>query len=156
MREYTLNMGDVATTFGEARYTCFGLGSCIGLFLQDRLTGLSGGAHILLPELEKGPLEYAKFYNVTSALTELLHQLKLNGSDLTCLRAKITGGANVINVNTQTGSRNVQSVIKQLTELKIFIAATDVGGTYFRTAKFESDTGLLSVKIPQINECRTY
>src|SRR6478609_4263347 len=42
MIQYKLNIGDVVISDSPATYTCFGLGSCIGLFIQDRLTGLSG------------------------------------------------------------------------------------------------------------------
>jgi chemotaxis protein CheD len=154
MTEYILNIGDVIISEREAQYTCFGLGSCIGLFIHDRLSRLSAGAHILLPEDEKGLQGFAKFYNVVGAIHEILRQLKSKGSTLESLRAKIVGGANVLNINTFTGSRNVDSVVKQLTANKIFIAAMDVGGVYGRTAKFESATGVLTVKLPQPNECK--
>ncbi len=156
MIEIKLNTGDVITSRQKAHYTCFGLGSCIGLFIHDRLTNLSGGAHILLPEDEVGPIDSTKFYNVASAIREILFQLKNNGSTLTSLRAKITGGANVINVNMRTGSRNAASVVKHLSAHKIFIAAIDVGGTYSRTARFESESGLLTVSMPKIKEFKIY
>ncbi|HCW06312.1 MAG TPA: hypothetical protein DGG95_02985 [Cytophagales bacterium] len=156
MIEYKLNIGDVITSSAKVSYTCFGLGSCIGLFIQDRLTGQSGGAHIFLPDDEYGPTHYSRFCNVTSALNEILRQMKLNGSNLTSLRAKITGGANVLGAFSTTGERNAQSVLKQLIERKIFIAASDLGGSYCRTAKFESNSGILSVRIPQLNQLKTY
>jgi chemotaxis protein CheD len=156
MIDYQLNIGDVAISTREANYSCYGLGSCIGLFILDRLTGISGGAHILLPESEKGPSDFAKYYNVTEAIDEILMRMKFTGNPLTSLRAKIVGGANVVPINCQTGQRNIQSVIKHLTDRKIFIAASDVGGTYCRSAKFESSTGLLTVRIPQINEYKIY
>lgn len=156
MIEYTLNIGDVVTSSGNVNYTCFGLGSCIGLFIHDRLSKLSAGAHILLPEDEKGPSSYMKYYNVTSALQQILAQLKSKGSTLESLRAKVTGGANVLTVNTFTGARNVDSVVKHLTANKIYIAAIDVGGIYSRTAKFESSTGQLMVKMSQLNEYKIF
>jgi chemotaxis protein CheD len=156
MMQYKLNIGDVVSSSLEATYTCFGLGSCIGLFLQDRITGLAGGAHILLPEKEKGPTCKNKFYNVEGALNELLYQFREKGSNLTSLRAKVTGGASVISVNTQTGFLNAESVARSLVNRKIYIAAIDVGGYFCRTARFESETGLLTVKIPLTNEYKTY
>jgi len=150
--EYTLNIGDVITSSGNVNYTCFGLGSCIGLFIHDRLNNLSAGAHILLPELDEGPCGYMKYYNATSAIQQILLRLKSKGSTLESLRAKIVGGANVLGVNMLTGSRNIDSVVKNLTANKIYIAATDVGGTHCRTAKFESSTGRLTVRRPELNE----
>jgi chemotaxis protein CheD len=156
MRDYKLNIGDVVISSGSVSYTCFGLGSCIGLFIQDRVTGLSGGAHIFLPELKIDSVGETKYYDVISAMEEILNQFKTRGSDLTTLRAKITGGANVMEVYSQTGAHNIASVIKNLTERKIFLAAKDVGGNYYRTARFESWSGLLKVRIPQINQYKTY
>jgi chemotaxis protein CheD len=155
MIEHTLNIGDVITSPRKARYSCFGLGSCIGLFLQDRLTGLSGGAHILLPENEKGPDGF-KFYNVIAALDEILSQFKSQGSSLTALRAKITGGASVMGININTGSRNSESIIHQLKSRRIYIAAMDLGGDQSRTARFESHTGTLTVLKSSLKECKIY
>ncbi len=151
MIEYHLNIGDVVTSSRNVSYTCFGLGSCIGLFMQDRVTGLSGGAHIFLPENEEGPLDTSKFYNVSSALDEILNRFKLSGSDLATLRAKVVGGANVLGGDSQTGERNAESVLNQLVARKIFIAALDVGGTYCRSAKFQSYTGELTVRVSPMN-----
>lgn len=156
MIEYTLNIGDVMTSKRNATYACFGLGSCVGLFLQDRITGISGGAHILLPGNDEGPEGSGKFYNVTAALNELLKQFQLQGSNLQALRAKITGGANVIGVNMQTGERNASTLVKQLTDRKIYIAAMDVGGNQSRTARFEGHTGLLTVRMSAIKELKNY
>jgi len=157
MIEYTLQIGDVVTSSGNVCYSCVGLGSCIGLFIHDRTNTLSAGAHILLPENEKGPTnDPSKCYNVTSALQQILVQLKSKGSSLESLRAKITGGANVLRVNTFIGLRNIESVIRQLTENKIYIAASDVGGVYSRTARFESSTGLLTVRMSELNEYKIF
>jgi len=152
MIEYALNIGEVVTSSGNVRYTCFGLGSCIGLFIQDRVTGLSAGAHIFLPDAEDADLisDGTKFYSVSSAITHILNQLHLKGSSLNTLRAKITGGASVINANMEAGEKNIQSVLASLKSNGIYIAATDVGGRYCRTAQFESKTGLLTVRKSEI------
>jgi len=156
MTEHRLNIGDVVTSSRKAIYTCFGLGSCIGLFIQDRHAGLSGGAHIFLPGAEKMPSAGARFYSVTSALQEILRQLKLKGSTLEGLRAKVTGGANVLAVNRGTGARNTESVLAELVAHRIYVATADVGGIYSRTARFESETGLLTVRIPETNQYCIY
>jgi len=157
MIEHTLHIGDVVTSAGSVFYSCFGLGSCIGLFIHDRTSTLSAGAHILLPENEAGPTnDQSKYYNVTKAIEQILVQLKARGSSLESLRAKITGGANVLRVNTFTGSRNIESVTRQLTANKIYIAARDVGGVYSRTARFESATGLLTVRMPELNAYKIF
>lgn len=155
MIEYKLNIGDLLVTKGEnVTYACLGLGSCIGLFLQDRSTGLSGGAHIQLPnEIRSGE---GKFYGVKSAITELLNQFKIAGSTLQNLRAKITGGANVVATGHETGLQNAERVMQELMTHKVYIAAMDVGGKQSRTARFNSETGVLMVRIPETNEIKLF
>ncbi|MBL0741103.1 chemotaxis protein CheD [Chryseolinea lacunae] len=148
MTEYKLGIGDVVTSSHPALYTCYGLGSCIGLFVQDRVTGLAGAAHIFLPDQENAPHERNKFYDVKTALDEILAQFKDKGSTLNTLRAKIAGGANVIGTGKGVGAENASSVIRRLTENKIFIAAIDIGGSESRTTRFESTTGQLNVSKP--------
>jgi chemotaxis protein CheD len=156
MKQYTLNIGDVQTSLKPATYTCFGLGSCVGIFLQDRITGISGGAHILLPGDEAGPCA-KKFYNVSMAMEELLKQFRSWGSDLMAIRAKVTGGANVLSTSPFfTGKNNSESVVEHLVSNRIFIAAKDLGGCYARTANFQSDTGKLIVRMPQLNQYKIY
>lgn len=144
MKVYNLNIGEVATHVGRAQYNCFGLGSCIGLFLTDRVTGLTGAAHILLPSGERGP-DTLGWYSADDAITELVKRFRLRGSSLTGLCAKIAGGANTLG-SQGTGVKNIESVIGQLRNLNIYIAATDVGGTQSRTVHYEAATGQLTVK----------
>lgn len=151
MREYTLNIGDVKTFDSPVTLTCYGLGSCVGLFLQDRTKGISGGAHILLP----GKTEHIKGFNVwsdvTHAFEKLIAEFSIKGSTLNSLRAKITGGANVLNSSVNTGERNVESVLEQLSQRRIYLAASEVGGNISRTARFVSTTGAMLVKNAENN-----
>ena len=156
MIEYTLNIGDVATSSQKTKYVCLGLGSCIGLFIQDRLTGISGGAHIFLPEDDKGPSDANKYYNVSSAVNEILFRFKSMGSTLDTLRAKVTGGSNVFRGYSDIGARNSTSVVSHLIRRKIFVAAFDTGGSYYRSATFDSESGNMTVRIPEINRYKIY
>jgi chemotaxis protein CheD len=155
MIEYKLNIGDLRVSKDvSVTYACLGLGSCIGLFLQDRTAGLSGGAHIQLPNELKA--SDGKFYGVNAAITELILQFKNSGSSLQNLRAKITGGANVVTTGCGTGLQNIERVVQELVERKVYIAAMDVGGKQSRTARFNSETGMLTVRIPETNEIKLF
>lgn len=146
MKVYTLNIGEVTTHHGQAEYNCFGLGSCIGLFLRDRLSGFTGAAHILLPENERGPDAFG-WYSAADAIGELVRRFHRQGSTLNAVSAKLAGGANTIGVQ-DTGARNIQSVVGLLRDLNIFIAGTDVGGTQSRTVRYEAASGHLMVRRP--------
>jgi len=144
MKVYTLNIGQIATHKGEAQYQCFGLGSCVGLFLSDRSTGVTGAAHILLPGNERGPDDKG-WYSADVAFDELIRRLRQLGSSLDSLSAKLAGGANTLNAQ-DNGGKNVESVMKQLRERRIFVAGSDVGGSQSRTVCYETISGSLTVR----------
>ncbi len=149
MRSKVLSINEVDVTAKPVVYTCYGLGSCIGLFLTDRLRGISGGAHIPLPDSNKE----SEWLGVSGMIDIMLENLKSMGSNLNCLRAKMTGGAHVLETMTNIGDQNVQSVLQQLMNRKIYLAAKDVGGKVSRTARFNSVTGELKIST---SECKTY
>lgn len=141
MRYQTLNINDTNVTFDPVIYTCFGLGSCIALFIVDRVTGLSGGAHIAFPI----SLDDSEFLGAIRLIDALLANFRAMGSNLHCLRAKITGGAQVYESMIDIGKQNIQAVVQGLIARRIFVAAVDVGGRIARTARFNSLTGELII-----------
>ncbi len=136
-----LNINEMEVSDQPVVFTCYGLGSCIGLFVTDRTNGISGGVHIPLPHTS-GPSEWK---DATYLISELLHSFQAWGSDLRTLRAKVTGGAQVYGSLYGIGAQNAEAVLKQLTDRKIYIAATDVGGTISRTARYHSPSGELEI-----------
>jgi chemotaxis protein CheD len=122
-------------------YTCFGLGSCIALFVADRLSGITGGAHIPLPDTAHA----GEFLSAVRLIETLLSNFEKLGSNLSFLRAKIAGGACLYESATNLGQQNIDSVVARLTERKIFLAAADVGGKLARTVHFNSVTWELTI-----------
>jgi chemotaxis protein CheD len=141
MKAMVLNINDTDVTPHPVVYICYGLGSCIGLFLTDRTMGLTAGAHIPLPTYSYS----GAFLGANQIIDQLLTSLAQQGSDLNCLRAKITGGAQMFESSSDIGARNAEAVLNQLVAKKIFIAATDFGGKISRTARFNSITGKLEI-----------
>ncbi len=136
-----LAINDVDVSDHPVVYTCYGLGSCIGLFISDRSKAVSGGAHIALAL----PSPNSQYPDAFDMIDQLLTGLKERGSDLSTLRAKIAGGARVYDSSPDIGACNVEMVMNYLVRHKIFLAATDVGGRCARTARFDSDTGKLGI-----------
>ena len=128
-------------TSSPVLYTCYGLGSCIGLFVTDRLRKLTAGAHIPLPSSG----EVGLFRGADTMIQELLMLLKGSGSDLSFLRAKVTGGAQVYTGTNDIGLQNIQAVLQMLTSSRIYVASTDVGGLISRTVRFNSETEELCI-----------
>jgi chemotaxis protein CheD len=136
-----LNIDEVDVYQEPVELVCFGLGSCIGLFVTDRVNQLSGGAHVSLPTGEIS----AEMKRADELVHELLNRFQAMGSNLNSLRAKLTGGASVLGQQNTMGTRNADAVIDLLTEKKIYVAAIDVGGHVARTARFNSRTLQLSI-----------
>jgi chemotaxis protein CheD len=140
MKNKTLNINQTDVTGEAVIYTCFGIGSCVALFLNDRMTGLAGGAHIPLAHDGTG-----EFLSATAMLEELLSKFQSKGSHLNFLRAKITGGAQLFESTVSIGAENIKAIRHELVKRKIFVAAEHVGGKLPRTARFNTRTGELVV-----------
>lgn len=149
MRIKVLHMNDFEVSETPVIYTCYGLGSCIGLFLSDRRLSISGGAHIPIPVALGG----GSFLDATFIISEMIDQFAKLGSDLSNLRAKLAGGAQVYASSGSIGEQNANVVLDQLIQRRVFIAASDVGGTISRTARFNSLTGDLEIST---SELKTY
>lgn len=124
-----------------AVFSCFGLGSCIGLFLYDRLRKIGGAAHILLPNSKNGSdLEPASYAD--TAIELLIARIQKLGGNPDALRAIVIGGANVIdNCSFQVGAQNCEAVQKQLIGNKIYIHKKEIGGYLSRSVQFFTQDG---------------
>lgn len=144
LHEYALNIGELKVSGKPAIITCFGLGSCIGLFLFDRIKKVGGGAHIMLPgpDLKRKRTDGCAY--AENAIAALLSAMSIEGCHVQGLRGKIIGGANVL-ANTNgfgsIGAMNIREVKSHLVRRGIYVAAEDVGGHLSRTARFNTQTG---------------
>jgi chemotaxis protein CheD len=127
---------------------CVGLGSCIAVFVTDRIKKVSGGAHIPLPNGEST----AELKSAGEIIDELLHKLQRKGGDVNRLRAKIAGGANVLDHTIDIGEQNASSIMELLRARKIYIAGSDLGGTVCRSVHFNSVTQELTVSTSEQNK----
>ncbi len=141
MFEHALNLGDFIVTKDIANIACYGLGSCVGLFLYDRTNKISGGAHVVLAD----ELEKHTTYNAKTAFEKLIEEIEKIGGNKNALRAKIVGGANLFNSGFNTGQKNVDTLVKLIRDNKIYMAGQDVGGSKSRTARFNTSNGDLMV-----------
>lgn len=140
MKNKAISINQTDVTHEAVIYTCFAIGSCIVLFLNDRMTGLAGAAHIPLAYGGKGEWLPAPFM-----LNDLLSKFKLMGSNLKFLCAKIAGGANLFQSVKSPGSANIQAIHEELEARSIYLAAEDLGGSCPRTVRFNTRTGELVI-----------
>ncbi len=123
------------------------LGSCVGIAMYDRVAGIGGMAHVILPCADGGKGARGKFAD--TAIDQLLDDLIREGSERGRITAKIAGGASMFgtSVDDSLGDRNAEAVKQRLAHHSIRLAAEDLGGTRGRRMLLNPSDGRVEVQI---------
>jgi chemotaxis protein CheD len=123
------------------------LGSCVGLTLHDRRTGVGGLAHIVLPDSRGDCATPGKFAD--TALPELLRLIAELGGRSEKLIAKVAGAANMFSATTGNlvGEQNLLAVEELLAARRIPVVGRHCGGTQGRRMAFYVETGEVTIDI---------
>jgi chemotaxis protein CheD len=124
------------------------LGSCVSVCLWDPATGAGGVNHFLLPDQVTNGMSGSQFGNV--AMSTLLSRLARQGAPAHALRAKVFGGASVLDPDAprkdNLGLRNVELARVMLNLASIPIVAEDIGGARGRKLIFRTGDGAAWVR----------
>lgn len=141
--EYFVTMHD------EAIYTT--LGSCISACIRDRVTGIGGMNHFMLPISGDNNSwqavdnsASARFGNV--AMERLINNILKNGGKRQNLEVKLFGGGRIIANMTDVGVRNIAFARDYLQTEGLKIVSEDVGETFPRMVVYFPATGKVRVK----------
>jgi chemotaxis protein CheD len=133
------------------------LGSCVSACIRDKVTGIGGMNHFMLPDGAKSdkdnPVSESMRYG-TYAMEVLINQLLRNGARRENLEAKIFGGGNVLRSFTtnNVGDRNAAFVKKYLKDEGIKVTGEDLLDIYPRKVYYFPKTGKVLVKkLKQLN-----
>ena len=147
-----MGIADLNLVMPPEKIMTIGLGSCIGIALYDKISKISGLAHIMLPDSTKfktvsKPLKFADL-----AIPILLDKMEEKGCRRTNIVAKIAGGASMFNFSDKSmisdiGKGNAEAVKKVLQKESIPIIAEDTGGNKGRTMILDSNDGCVILKI---------
>ncbi|MDO8313162.1 MAG: chemoreceptor glutamine deamidase CheD [Sideroxyarcus sp.] len=126
------------------------LGSCVSVCLRDRMRGIGGMNHFMLPGNSDGgisPISVSARYGVYAMELLLNHLLKL-GAQRNCFEAKVFGGGSVLRGMTanNVGDRNAEFVREYLATEKIQVVAEDLLDIYPRKVYYFPATGRVMVK----------
>lgn len=126
------------------------LGSCVSACIRDRVSGIGGMNHFMLPDSgqdQGNPLGSSARYG-TYAMEILLNQLLKMGAKRSNLEAKVFGGGNVLRgfVVANVGERNAKFVLDFLALEKIRVVAQDLLDIYPRKVYYFPCTGKVLVK----------
>ncbi|WP_420477243.1 chemoreceptor glutamine deamidase CheD [Noviherbaspirillum sp. ST9] len=147
---------------GEYYYTCKDmmivtvLGSCVSACIRDRVTGIGGMNHFMLPDGGSdtdSPVSASMRYG-TYAMEVLINDLLKAGARRENLEAKVFGGGNVLRgfIAINVGERNAQFVRDYLRAENIRVVAEDLNDIYPRKVYFFPRTGKVLVKkLKQLN-----
>jgi len=149
--EIKVGISDLNVSLSPDKLITVGLGSCVGIAIYDKVIGIGGLAHIMLPD----SLQFNKITNEIKfadlAIPILVTQMIKKGAFLRNMKAKIAGGASMFNFSDKSivmdiGNRNSIAVKNALKILAIPILAEDIGGNKGRTLIFDTANGVLSIR----------
>ena len=142
-------MGELAASAAAGDVlVSLGLGSCIGLALLDRRTGVAGLAHVVLPDSGGNPADN-KLKFADHAVPELVERVVAKGGRRLRLEAALVGGASMFATSSATlevGSRNEAAVREQLKTLRIPVIAAETGGQRGRTVRVHVEATRVTVR----------
>lgn len=143
--EHMARMGEwVVSAAADDVLSCIGLGSCIGLAVIDRVAGVAGLAHVMLPESPAAgtptPGKYADL-----AVPALLAELEAQGAVRRRMEIALVGGAQMFKFGDGSGrdigGRNEEAVRAELDKARLRVAAAETGGDKGRSMKVFVGTG---------------
>lgn len=126
------------------------LGSCVAACIRDRVSGIGGMNHFMLPDGGSGdtdptstPARYGAY-----AMEMMINQLLKMGARRSNLEAKVFGGGSVLRslVTNNIGTRNADFALDYLHTEGIAIVGQDLFDNYPRKVYFFPNSGRVLVK----------
>ena len=144
--------GEYYVTNGEELVTTV-LGSCVSACIRDRIFGIGGMNHFMLPISTDGKgwagsddlLSTATRYG-NYAMEHMINDILKHGGHKNHLEAKIFGGGKVIQNLSDVGVRNIEFVREYLQTEGIPVLAENVGDIHPRKVVYIPATGKAYVK----------
>ena len=126
------------------------LGSCVSACIRDRVSGVGGMNHFMLPdggENSDNPVSASMRY-VTYAMEVLINELLKAGARRENMEAKVFGGGNVLRGFTaiNVGERNAKFVLDYRRMERMRVIAEDLNDIFPRKVYFFPRTGKVLVK----------
>ena len=127
------------------------LGSCISACIRDRVLGIGGMNHFMLPQTDGdgswggGSVNTATRYG-NYAMEHMINDILKNGGKRENLEVKVCGGGKILQKMTDIGMKNIAFVRTYLSMEGLDLVAEDVGDIYPRKVQYMPLTGKLRVK----------
>jgi chemotaxis protein CheD len=129
---------------------CLGIGSCIAFAAYDRLSGVAGLAHFVLPEGAGRTTAANETRFIDTGVPFVLEALRSAGAIQSRTVFKIAGGSQMtvargFESKLNIGERNAEAIEQAMSLTRFTISSTDVGGSQGRTVRLDVATGKILV-----------
>ena len=129
------------------------LGSCVSACIRDKVMGIGGMNHFMLPAPNDhsselwgtNPAAQESRYG-NWAMEYLINEILKRGGRRENLEVKIFGGGQMIASMSDIGQRNILFVYSYLQSENLAIASSDVGDVYARKVLYFPDTGAVKMR----------
>lgn len=139
------------TTHNEVIATV--LGSCVSACIRDRVFGIGGMNHFMLPMTNANSSDAWKNVNISAAtrygnyaMEHLINTILSNGGTRKNLEVKVFGGGKILAQMTDIGSRNIAFVRDYLAVEELKVLAEDLGDIYPRKVMYNPISGKVKMK----------
>ena len=128
------------------------LGSCVSACIRDRVFGIGGMNHFMLPESEHGGWGGADDMTSTAtrygnyAMEHMINDILKYGGHRRNLEVKLFGGGRIINGSSNVGERNIEFARCYLRTEGLPVLSQDLGDVYPRKILYFPATGRVRVK----------
>ena len=129
------------------------LGSCISACIRDKVTGVGGMNHFMLPETNEHKLSVQAEHVVGNAsrygnyaMEHLINVILANGGKRKNLEVKVFGGGKIIPTLGDVGLNNINFVLEYIDTEALQLVSQDLGDIYPRKVIYFPKTGKVRMK----------
>jgi chemotaxis protein CheD len=128
------------------------LGSCVSACIRDRVFGVGGMNHFMLPEASENNLAAGGYASEEArygsfAMEQLINEILKAGGRRENLEVKLVGGGRVLaNMTSDIGGKNISFVQQYLRDERLPVTSSDLGGAWPRRVVYFPATGKVRVK----------
>ncbi|MEJ1993331.1 MAG: chemotaxis protein CheD [Maritimibacter sp.] len=139
-----IGQGEYAIDSGDYAVIATLLGSCVSCCIWDPIRKIGGMNHVLFTDNSSNAADV--FGHGVNGMELLINGLLRLGADRRSLKAKVFGGAKMIQGLSDEGTRNGEFVIEFLAREEIEYLGGDLGGTRARRIEFWPGSGRARMK----------
>jgi chemotaxis protein CheD len=146
-----IGVGELAVSDNPgAELVTYSLGSCVGVLIHDKVAGVGGLLHLMLPESNLNPERARRQPGVfaDTGLPLMFKEAYRLGAKKGRLRVVVVGGSQVMDSSGHfnIGKRNYTAVRKIFWRNNVLVDKEEVGGNVNRTVSLNVATGQVLVK----------